>query len=153
MRLLHAAGGAGKTRLGLQWARERPNHGGQSAAGFIAGALTPENVATLAAAHADLVLDYAESRPHLADLLRALATRAQQKIPGHLRLLLLARGDGDWWSNLTAADDAIGALLADGPAPLALPPVPPEDRAAQFHHAGACFQRLRGWPAPPTAPT
>ena len=145
VRLIHGDGGAGKTRLATQWLNNRPG-------GFITGELTPERIDVLAAAHeADVVLDYAESRPGLPDLLKALARRWNTEDPGRLRLLLLARGAGDWWENLKA-NEAIAALLNDAPVALQLPPVPEADRARHFTHAAACFARHRPWPGLPIPP-
>ena len=63
-----------------------------------------------------LVVDYAETRLRLPELLRAVAADA-----GRVRLLLLARSKGEWWERLAAAEPAVLELLsaAGGDEPLA----------------------------------
>jgi tetratricopeptide (TPR) repeat protein len=151
VRLIHGPGGAGKTRLGLEWVRRRAEAG--EVAGLLGSLSDEATAALLATERADVVLDYAETRPGLAELLRALARRWQADEPGRLRVLLLARGDGDWWTVLKQDPD-VAALLADSPDALPLAElVPPEARVAEFHRAAACFRRHRpGWKGLPTPP-
>ena len=54
-----------------------------------------------------LVVDYAETRNGLPDLLRAVAADA-----GRVRVLLLARSKGEWWERLVAGEPAVRELLA-----------------------------------------
>src|SRR6266568_2696763 len=54
-----------------------------------------------------LVVDYAETRIRLPQLLREVAADA-----GPVRLLLLARSAGEWWDRLSAGEPAVRDLLA-----------------------------------------
>jgi hypothetical protein len=49
-----------------------------------------------------MLVDYAETRLSLASMLRAVADDSG----GRLRVLLLARGAGEWWAQLEASSDA-----------------------------------------------
>ncbi|MGH3830069.1 MAG: hypothetical protein ACRDRS_06385 [Pseudonocardiaceae bacterium] len=53
-----------------------------------------------------LVVDYAETRAGLIDLLRSVAGH-----PEHVRVLLIARSAGDWWSLLGADVPAVRDLV------------------------------------------
>ncbi|WP_336047738.1 hypothetical protein [Streptomyces sp. CA2R101] len=66
-----------------------------------------------------LVLDYAETRPHLVqEIIDHLAAHP----PGHpVRVLLLARAAGEWFTALRSASPAMPGTLR--PSPLALPPL------------------------------
>jgi len=97
--LLTGAGGVGKTRLVLQLAEE------QQKAGWLCRIVRPDGEADVVRAvravspePALLIVDYAEIRPRLAELLRAAAGDAG----GRLRIVLVARGVGEWWAQLEA---------------------------------------------------
>lgn len=93
-----------------------------------------------------LVVDYAESREDLVELLRRLARYAEAPGPRHrIRMLLLARSDGDWWTELQKRSDVIGALLRRA-APIALSPLVTTalDRDAVFAETAAVFATMRG---------
>ena len=90
-----------------------------------------------------VVVDYAENRAGLLDLLRRLAARpALIRTP--LRVALLARGLGDWWSALCKQDAEIANLLSEYE-PLRLEPVPLDgnSRREAFAEALACFEAIR----------
>jgi hypothetical protein len=98
--LVIGSGGEGKTRLALEFlARSRP--AGWSC-GLLRQSADPDEV-TIAAHPGNrllLVIDYAAAK---ADGIAALArrvSRARPRVP--VRLLLLARTAGDWWSDLAA---------------------------------------------------
>ena len=124
IRLIHGAGGLGKTRLLIDVAarlRER---------GWIAGFLErPDGldeptrrqrwqaVEQLIDHGGDsgllLVLDYAEGRrDELADLARRLAERSASTARP-IRLILLARSAGDWWERLVEERLELDALVRD----------------------------------------
>ncbi|WP_437666858.1 DUF3856 domain-containing protein [Sorangium sp. So ce1182] len=119
VRLLHAEGGTGKTRLAIEWSRRRRAEGW--AAGFLAKGEPVdwfERLCTLGRPVV-VILDYAEVRADLHEvLLRALRYRQQQGTGRlrQIRLLLLARSDGDWWQSLRQDDAALGAWLEETPA-------------------------------------
>ena len=108
MRVIVGAGGVGKTRLALKVASEWESRGdqwrlvdaGQEAHAVAAArGLTPDPVL--------LVVDYAETRTSLAEMLRAVLAD-----PGPVRVLLVARALGEWWERLIEKSaPAIGALL------------------------------------------
>lgn len=97
IRLLIGSGGSGKTRLLLEWVESCKQHGWM--AGFL-----PENLAEqdwekllFSGKETLIVIDYAETRPHLSqELIRLLD---QTRLP-KLRIALLARDLGDWWTQL-----------------------------------------------------
>ena len=114
VRLIHAEAGVGKTRLGIKWTQQRRD------AGWSAGFLVPhppedwferlwKTNKPLA-----IVIDYAESRTDLGDVLLRILRYWQQAESGslhRLRILLLARNNGDWWASLKAHDTALGNWL------------------------------------------
>jgi CheY-like chemotaxis protein len=86
-----------------------------------------------------IVVDYAENRPGVIELLRRLAARpAGRQAP--CRVVLLARDVGDWWLALRQQDAEVADLL-DRCEPLRLQPVPLEDdlRRQAFEQALECF--------------
>ncbi|CAM3936178.1 tetratricopeptide repeat protein [Corallococcus exiguus] len=148
VRLVHAEGGVGKTRLAIEWLRRRREQ--HWAAGFLPKEVPEDWFTRLTQLGQPVVvtLDYAESRADLSKtLLRALryaqqeGTRALQRI----RLLLLARNDGDWWQALRQTDPALDAWLGSTP-PLELAPLAPNEleREQVFHEAVRRFAAQRG---------
>ena len=109
--LVTGAGGVGKTRLALRLAEELGGQGwlcrvvsagGES--GVVAAARAARRRGVL------LVADYAEIRPGVADLLRDVAGDSGSR----LRVLLIARGEGEWWARLKGSpDDRVRALVAE----------------------------------------
>ncbi|MER5964576.1 hypothetical protein [Streptomyces sp. NPDC002057] len=150
VRLIHGAGGLGKTRLALRFAataREagwrtltvRPRRALPRAPGARGPvpAPGPGTDRSSGPRHGPssgpppggspgtlVVIDYADRLP-MTDLLQALA---DVLVPGEVRVLLLARGTGGWWSRVTEELDAsfiphqaveLGPLADDLPARLA----------------------------------
>jgi hypothetical protein len=113
--LVTGRGGSGKTRLAIEtclFAKEQDYR-----AGFF-------SFSTAASSHAHLfqsqrepmlvVIDYAEAqRADLPGLLEAMII-AGQNGHGPLRLLLLARGAGDWWTELKSTHIEVNELLHSG---------------------------------------
>jgi tetratricopeptide (TPR) repeat protein len=120
VRLVTGPGGVGKTRLSVElcarleplgWRCVRVGDGEEAAALGVARRGWPGRVL--------LVVDYAETRLGLGELLRAVAGDA-----GPVRVLLLARSAGEWRDRLAAAEPAVRELLAgaggDDPLPVAV---------------------------------
>ena len=111
VRLFVGQGGSGKTRLFVEWAsrlRERGWH-----AGFLPDAPLDADVKVLLSSSEPVfaVLDYAESKPDLCELLRRVtARRARGASP--LRIALVAREVADWWTSLIQRDSDVGNLLS-----------------------------------------
>lgn len=161
LRLLAAPGGQGKTRLARELVERMTDHGW--AAGFLDDQC-PEDRLDLLATLSDpllLVLDYAETRPEqLRACLRALRPGTGGAAP--VRLLLLARGAGEWWRHARVTTRALRELPPD--AVLDLEPLAqdPRSRAEAFRRAAdelaPALAALTGLPdraetEPPPAPS
>ena len=151
-RLFVGPGGAGKTRLFIEWAK-RLKHEGWFA-GFLPDKIHADDVSMLmsAAKPTLVVVDYAESRPALEEFLHAAAERPA----GHqtkLRIALVGRDDGDWWRGLQS-DDAHVADVLTGQEVTRLAPTPAEGelRAQIFAHACKAFAETLKKDAPRDAP-
>lgn len=148
VRLLHAEAGVGKTRLAIEWMRRRQALGW--AAGFLAKEISKDWFERLWALGQPLlvVLDYAESRTDLRAALLRVLRYAQQEEAGSLRrvrLLLLARSNGDWWQGLRQSDPVLDEWLGATP-PHELTPLATHlgEREKVFHEAAERFARMRG---------
>ncbi|MBI5517107.1 MAG: hypothetical protein HY909_25235 [Deltaproteobacteria bacterium] len=144
VRLLHAEGGVGKTRLAIEWLRRRRL---RETAGFLVGDPEPNWFERLCdpGAPISLVLDYAESRSDLSNILDRVARyRAASGNKCHLRLLLLARNDGDWWTDLRRRSTALRGWLDEVP-PKELRPMATNvsDREELFREAVRVFAMLQ----------
>ncbi|WP_170198358.1 trypsin-like peptidase domain-containing protein [Streptomyces chryseus] len=108
--LIHAGGGTGKTRLARELARTMYQKG------WVVGELSDAECTFgpfTRLAHPALVLvDYAESRAeNVAALLRHIAEHPGQH---PVRVLILSRSAGPWWTRLSD-DDIVAATLPDEP--------------------------------------
>ncbi|MFI7028202.1 tetratricopeptide repeat protein [Microbispora rosea] len=140
----------GKTRLALEFAEEC-----QAIAWRYQVVGEGEETAALTTAQALeqpvlLIIDYAETRVGLEDLLTRLARLVAEGNASGVRVLLLARQAGEWWDLLgTKAAAAVRDLVAATPVAVlsaALDEgVSAEDVAAE---AVPCFARVLGTPAP-----
>ncbi len=130
-RLIHAAGGMGKTRLAIELCKQMRE--ARWRAGFLREGA---GLAELLESHRPVlaVLDYAESRPDLREVLEGVAGRRGKKA---VRVVLLARNAGEWWTDVLRSDAAVKDMLSEEE-PLALPPVTPE-REAVFREAVNAF--------------
>lgn len=151
VQLVTGEGGAGKTRLALQLAREAtedhgfrcywPQHGTESQ---IAPVVRQDTSPVL------IVFDYAETFPEMP---RLLAQLAAAPLPGEpsplLRVLLLARSAGEWWDQLVAGcSTRLGEALATV-SPLALGAVTEPTRQREvFEQAVTAFATRLGRPSP-----
>ncbi|WP_375773508.1 tetratricopeptide repeat protein [Archangium gephyra] len=150
VRLLHAEGGVGKTRLAIEWSRRRSARGW--ATGFLAKDVPEDWFERLWARGQPVlvVIDYAESRSELRAALQRMLRYSQQEGTGTLRrmrLLLLARNSGDWWQSLRQSDAALDLWLGETP-PQELLPLAMEtaERERIFHEAAERFAGQRGRP-------
>lgn len=109
--LITGPGGVGKTRLALALADRLRDAGWLCLVvgeGQEAGVVTTVRGATRGPVL--LIVDYAETRFGLSSLLAsAVADRGSDA----LRILLLARGAGEWWDRLQAAGGSYRSLIAD----------------------------------------
>ena len=108
LRLVTGPGGIGKTRLAVELAERMKKHGWVSER--IADGQEPAAIPALRAvtkARALLVVDYAETRVGLRQLLGSLAG----DLGAGVRVLLVARDVGDWWDQLGAGDPASWDLI------------------------------------------
>ncbi len=123
--LIHGDGGMGKTRLMIEFCEQLRNEGW--AAGFLRVSATQEAFAKMVDADvpACVVIDYAESRPELFALLLEVARVRTRGAP--LRIVLLARNAGDWWTALQGRS-GMDTLLSTREPEALTPLVEPRDR-------------------------
>ena len=148
LRLYTAPGGFGKTRFFRQVVRARREAGWQ--AGFLReGMLARHGTEALFSRGKTsllLVLDYAESRRAEIEPVVAAARGCARET---VRIVLLARSDGDWWGELQRAGDGVGDFF-QGPAvtaPIRLSPLTGsvDERETVYASAARAFARkLRG---------
>lgn len=151
-RLLHAEGGVGKTRLAIEWVQRR--RGRYDAAGFLVPAPDSRWLERLCGLGTPvmIVMDYAENRADLEAVLQSVAafSGAVTGPRRRIRVLLLARSDGDWWKTLLQKHLAIAGLLTSCE-PIKLLPLAVTllDREAVFAEASQAFAtHRRRLPAP-----
>ncbi|MDC0678849.1 tetratricopeptide repeat protein [Sorangium atrum] len=152
-RLFYGPAGIGKTRLFIEACAQL--HRGGWRAGFIPGGVDKRQLEALMVAECPTfaVIDYAESRPDLRDLLEPAGRVRARKGRGRLRLVLLARNAGDWWTFLQGSDAELGGLLADH-APRAVPPgvAASPQRIEAFREAAESFAHKLGKAVPGAMP-
>ncbi|MFE6872499.1 tetratricopeptide repeat protein [Kitasatospora sp. NPDC057692] len=149
VRLIHGAGGQGKTRL-AQELINLLNAEGWAPLWLRAAAAGGLDRLTRAAAPTLIVVDYAEARAdQLRALLRIAADRERSGLP--FRLLLLARTAGDWWHALATTGPAVAGLL-DRAEVVALPPwqeesdvLPEEEYVRAVRGFATELSRVPGW--------
>lgn len=153
LRVLTGPGGQGKTRLARRLTDHLSRHGWVT--GHLRPDLTdhdapPDFTALTTALPLLLVVDYAETRPRLVRRLVTSLHRSRHRV----RLLLLARSDGEWRTDPLNAVPAVRGLLKAAPvtdlAPLISRHQPAQDRRAAFSRAAHDFARLL--PSVPTVP-
>jgi len=147
-RLLTGPGGHGKTRLALELCRQLEQQGWRT--GFLLDRLPDLSNIRLADLFDDtrptlITIDYAAGR--MEDVRRF--TELADEWGGRLRLLLVEREAGDWWTNRKSLPDPAGAFLR-GPAcipnPMEVPALPTGIPQAVFADAAGHFAPLLGVP-------
>ena len=147
LRLYTAPGGFGKTRLLRHFVRIRRDAGWD--AGFLPEAALSEQAASTLLGEGRkpllLVLDYAESR---GSEVEAVVLAAQDTPRPRVRMVLLARAEGDWWSELKRAGDGVGDFF-QGPSvegPMLLLPLTDsiEARRVSYQNAFRAFAMVLG---------
>jgi tetratricopeptide (TPR) repeat protein len=109
--LLVGAGGVGKTRLALQLGAYLESRGWSvTVVGADREADALSTMRAVTGRPIFLVVDYAETRIGLVDLLREVASD-----PARVRVLLIARSVGDWWLQLGSDVAAVRQLLQTCP--------------------------------------
>lgn len=149
VRLIVGAGGVGKTRLALYLGEYLQ---GLKPIGWsvtvIGAGREADALETLPTTRRPmlLIVDYAETRTGLVELLRSVAGHG-----GRIRVLLIARSAGDWWRKLGADISAVRALVEEYP-PWELPVRVDStaDAAGLVRAAIPCFAAALGVPAPRT---
>jgi tetratricopeptide (TPR) repeat protein len=137
--LVIGPGGAGKTRLASELCRHALNHGGS--AGFLETDATPERVERLAALTGPLLVVVDEAHARIDLVARLLVKLAAAPPQSPLRILLLARDDGEWWETLLPARlaDSVGAAWACETATVHRLGRATEDRESAFRAAAQAF--------------
>jgi tetratricopeptide (TPR) repeat protein len=128
-------GGAGKTRLMIEWCRQLRAQGWH--AGFLHRHLDG-GIGRLVEGRAPrlVVVDYAETRQDVVQpLLYKVATATHGP---RCRVVLLARREADWWRILREDDTDVEQLIATSPAPRQLPSLD-AGRTEVFEEAAAAF--------------
>ena len=146
--LFHGQGGAGKTRLLIEWCRRLRHQGWH--AGFLDRYVQLANLDPLFEGITPrlVVIDYGETRPDLVGPILHRLDRWSETGGPTIRVALLARTDGAWWRLLKEQDERIGHLARSAPDPFEVTPlVPAEDERPAF--VARATERLRRGPAHP----
>jgi tetratricopeptide (TPR) repeat protein len=128
--LLVGGGGVGKTRMALQLGEDLKAHDWSVrvvGADREADALPTMRAVSPPKRPIFLVVDYAETRTGLVELLREVA-----RDPARVRLLLVARSVGDWWVQLGSDVAAVRQLVQAAPRWELSPRVDPSRSSAEL---------------------
>ncbi|HSG39077.1 MAG TPA: hypothetical protein VLE27_05525, partial [Thermoanaerobaculia bacterium] len=147
--LLIGEGGSGKTRLMIEWCRRLRHQG------WHAGFLRRDRQAIeldpflKGAAPRFIVVDYAETQIAVVKPLLQKLASMESEVGPKVRVVLLARREGDWWRNLSEVDGEIARLGKRSE--VITPCVPPyvEKRQEVFRSAMEGFAVQTGQPIPP----
>lgn len=136
--------GAGKTRLALELCRSMRAEGWHT--GFLGSRDRPPLVGALRRPTL-VILDYAEALPRLRELLAALARAGTSDGPS-LRVVLLARALGEWWTTLGEERLLAGPLAHAVTLEIGVAPLDPAARTRFQQGATSAFAALLGKPLP-----
>jgi hypothetical protein len=148
LHLYHGVGGLGKTRLFLEFGRELKEQNWLS--GFLNLEEAEKSLSSWdALLYQDkpmlLIVDYAETRLESLKGLLQTVYGCFGKLPQKLRLVLLARSDGEWWDQLKGESTELGNLLMGAASEVfAVQPVADslEERQQLYQAAATSFARL-----------
>lgn len=139
-RLLHGAGGIGKTRLMSYWCSLLRDQGWQ--AGFLRESAGPDWLERLLSLRQPIlaVIDYAESRANLKAILDHPLSLYRSGVDTPVRIVLLSRNAGDWWETFIKKEVDLADMLLDAP-PEEIPPLAarPKERKEVFDEAVKAF--------------
>lgn len=139
--LITGEGGAGKTRLLIEWCKQLRGRGW--IAGFLPAQLSNSELERIVARPFDtcIVIDYAEARPGLSGELENLIKSVAQRT----RIVLLAREAGEWWEALCEASPKLEDLAARH-TPVCLQTISADNstHAELIHKAYLAFQQRLG---------
>ncbi|MGH8311602.1 MAG: hypothetical protein ACRETX_17635, partial [Steroidobacteraceae bacterium] len=121
-RVIHGPGGLGKTRLLIEVVSELADQGwltGFVNRGVLGHATRGPQLEALVRDGRDasgllLVVDYAESRSDEVRALSRLMIERERASGAPARLILLSRGAGDWWRDLSARDPYVALVFGIG---------------------------------------
>jgi tetratricopeptide (TPR) repeat protein len=121
-RVIHGPGGLGKTRLMIEAIRELADQGwvaGFLNRGTLGHATRGPQLEHLIRTGRDacgllLVIDYAEGRADEVGELARLLIERERAGGAPARLVLLARGAGDWWHDISQRDSNVALLFGTG---------------------------------------
>lgn len=142
--VLTGPAGAGKTRLALELCRSMRAEGWHT--GFLGSRDRPPLVGALRRPTL-VILDYAEALPRLRELLAALARAGTSDGPS-LRVVLLARVLGEWWTTLGEERLLAGPLAHAVTLEIGVAPLDPAARTRFQQGATSAFAALLGKPLP-----
>ncbi|MCM3882225.1 tetratricopeptide repeat protein [Frankia sp. R82] len=135
VRLLVGPGGQGKTRFARALTARMRAHG------WLAGLARPDSAGQVGRLATQtrpvlLVVDYAETRQDLTSAILSTLEARSSRVP--VRLVLVARGGGDWWDDLSLRH----ALADDGQIiPLPAVEITGPDRTSLYTDAASTFGR------------
>lgn len=141
--LFTGAGGIGKTRLMIEWARRLKETDATWQTCFLTQGIDPnsQDFKDIFSQdnHLFFVIDYAECRTNLSAILRILVAAAKEKPGRMVRATLLARHADVWWKELSTNNLDISGYLHDRVVELRDVPIQNDMRQRLFDNAFQAF--------------